>query len=52
MQGPPNGARRYNAFMSSPKPAGTGLLDPLPDKGTRSKQLLTKDVLRGPGKKL
>lgn len=52
MQGNPRGARRYNAFQSSPKPQGTGLLDPLPDRGTRSKQLLTKDVLRGPGKKL
>lgn len=51
MQGNPLGFR-FNAMQSSAKIKGTGLLDPLPDKGTRSKQLLTKDVLRGPGRKL
>jgi len=53
MQNPPGGpGSRYNAFQSSPKLKGTGLLDPLPDKGTRSKQLLTKDVVRRGGMKV
>ena len=46
------GGIRYNALMHSPYVKGTGLLDPLPDAGTRSKQLVTKDVLVGPGRKV
>ncbi len=49
---PNAGGVRYNALMHSPSVKGTGLLDPLPDKGTRSKQLVTKDVLVGPGRKV
>jgi hypothetical protein len=52
LQPTPAGARSTNALLHSPIVHGTGLLDPLPDKGTRSKQLLTKDVLIGPGKKI
>lgn len=56
MQNPPGGpGARYNAFVSSPKIKGTGLLDPLPaGRGTMSKQLLTKDVLPQyrPGRKI
>lgn len=52
LQPPPAGARATNAFLHTPVRKGTGLLDPLPDAGTRSKQLLTKDVVIGPGRKL
>jgi len=51
MQAPPGGVR-FNALQHSPTVGGTGLLDPLPDKGTTSKQLLTKDVIVGPGRKV
>lgn len=45
MQNPPGGPR-FNALLSQYHPKGTGLLDPLPaGSGTRSKELLTKDVV-------
>lgn len=45
MQNPPGG-QRFNAFMKQPHVQGSGLLNPLPQgSGTKSKQLLTADVL-------
>jgi len=52
LQKNPTGSSRFNALQHSPVNYGTGLLDPLPDKGTRSKELLTKDVLVRGGHKV
>ena len=51
LQPAPRGARATNAFLHSPNVPGQ-TLNPLPNLGTRSKQLLTKDVVLGPGRKL
>ena len=48
----PKGAHMFNALQRSPVVKGTGLLDPLPNLGTQSKQLLTQDVLVRGGRKV
>lgn len=52
MQNPPARSGTGSAFLHSMGVKTTGLLDPLPDRGTRSKQLVTADLQVRPGRKL
>jgi hypothetical protein len=49
---PPSSRGNGSAFIHPARLGGTGLLDPLPDRGSRSKRLLTQDVPGLPGGKV